>query len=203
MSRPSCKERILECADIVALEGGAANLTLDAVAERAGVSKGGVLYHFPTKDALLAGMVARQLEMARTRRIGLAGGDDSPGAAARADILATLTRPKEDNRVSAALLAAVANQPRLLEPALCFHRERFLAIAGEGADDTFAQRAMAALAADGLFFLELLQISPFSPAQREALLSALLAHAAKANMHVAEEGEAQPNATPSDRASED
>lgn len=188
MSRPSCKEHILECADIVALEGGAANLTLDAVAERAGVSKGGVLYHFPSKDALLAGMVARQLEMARTRREVLAAGETSPGAAARADILATLTRPTEDNRVSAALLAAVANQPRLLEPALEFHRERFLSIAGEGADDIFAQRAIAALAADGLFFLELLQISPFSSAQREALLSSLLAHAAKANMHGEVEG---------------
>lgn len=195
MSRPSCRERILECADIVALEGGAANLTLDAVAERAGVSKGGVLYHFPTKEALLAGMVARQLEMARARRAELAD-ESTPCAAARADILATLTRPAEDNRVSAALLAAVANQPRLLEPALEFHRERFLAIAGAGADEAFAQRAMAALAADGLFFLELLQISPFSPAQREALLSTLLAHVARANMHDAKEGESPPDVAP-------
>ena len=55
---------------------------------------------------------------------------------------------------------------------------------------------MAALAADGLFFLELLQISPFSPAQREALLSTLLAHVARANMHDAKEGESPPDVAP-------
>jgi AcrR family transcriptional regulator len=40
---------------------GAGSLTLEAVADVAGVSKGGLLYHFPTKDALIDGMVADAL----------------------------------------------------------------------------------------------------------------------------------------------
>jgi len=33
-------------------------LTLEAVAKQAGISKGGLLYHFPSKDALLKGLAA-------------------------------------------------------------------------------------------------------------------------------------------------
>jgi hypothetical protein len=38
---------------------GLSGVTLEAVADRAAVSKGGLLYHFPTRKALLAGLVAR------------------------------------------------------------------------------------------------------------------------------------------------
>ena len=51
---------------------GARALTLDAVAAEAGVSKGGVLYHFATKRALIDGLIARWLDdfedAARRRR---------------------------------------------------------------------------------------------------------------------------------------
>ena len=66
MSKPSAlRERILEGADRVARERGVANLTLDLVAEQAQVSKGGLLYHFTTKEALLAGMIDRSLDRYR------------------------------------------------------------------------------------------------------------------------------------------
>jgi AcrR family transcriptional regulator len=41
---------------------GASSLTLDAVAQAAGVSKGGLLYHYPNKDALLAAMIERHCD---------------------------------------------------------------------------------------------------------------------------------------------
>src|SRR5690242_2095382 len=43
------RDRILEAAERVVAEIGAARLTLDVVAQAAGVSKGGLLYHFPSK----------------------------------------------------------------------------------------------------------------------------------------------------------
>ncbi|MBT4380011.1 MAG: TetR/AcrR family transcriptional regulator, partial [Gammaproteobacteria bacterium] len=51
------KEQILEAALQVVEENGANHLTIDAVATYANFSKGGVLYHFPSKKALLSGMV--------------------------------------------------------------------------------------------------------------------------------------------------
>ena len=53
------REALLDAAEAVLLEHGTQALTLNAVAERAGVSKGGLLYHFPTKEALVTALVSR------------------------------------------------------------------------------------------------------------------------------------------------
>ena len=53
------RERILEAAERVVGDVGAARMTLEGVAQAAGVSKGGLLYHFPTKEALTEAMIER------------------------------------------------------------------------------------------------------------------------------------------------
>ena len=55
--KESVRDRILAAAMAVAKESGAGRLSLDAIARRAGVSKGGLLYHFPKKDALMRALV--------------------------------------------------------------------------------------------------------------------------------------------------
>lgn len=56
---PSTRDRILDALERMLLERGFAAATLEAVAAAAGVSKGGLLYHFPSKEAMLAAMVRR------------------------------------------------------------------------------------------------------------------------------------------------
>jgi AcrR family transcriptional regulator len=58
-------EIILESADAVLRKGGARALTIDAVAAEAGLSKGGVLHHYASKDALILALVARKLSQLR------------------------------------------------------------------------------------------------------------------------------------------
>lgn len=53
------RDRILDALEKLLLVNGVAQVTLEAVAAQAGVSKGGLLYHFPSKEALLAAMVRR------------------------------------------------------------------------------------------------------------------------------------------------
>lgn len=53
------RDRILDALEHLLLDRGVQQVTLESVAEQAGVSKGGLLYHFGSKDALLAGMVRR------------------------------------------------------------------------------------------------------------------------------------------------
>lgn len=53
------RDRILDALERLLLDVGVAQVTLEAVAAAAGVSKGGLLYHFPTKEGLLASMVRR------------------------------------------------------------------------------------------------------------------------------------------------
>ena len=61
------RRRILDAAEQVVLRDGVGHLTLEAAAAEAGLSKGGVLYHFPTRDALVAGMVDQDHRGVRAR----------------------------------------------------------------------------------------------------------------------------------------
>ena len=53
----SNRDKILDATVQVALRDGVMAMTLDAVAQEAGVSKGGLLYHFRSKDDLIAAML--------------------------------------------------------------------------------------------------------------------------------------------------
>ncbi|MFI6323986.1 TetR/AcrR family transcriptional regulator [Nonomuraea sp. NPDC050556] len=53
------RDELLDAAESVLCDQGSDSLTLAAVADRAGVSKGGLLYHFNSKEALIKGMVER------------------------------------------------------------------------------------------------------------------------------------------------
>jgi AcrR family transcriptional regulator len=52
------RERILVALRDLLSRGGTGAVTLEAVATAAGVSKGGLLYHFPSKSALYLGLLA-------------------------------------------------------------------------------------------------------------------------------------------------
>ncbi len=54
-------KQLLESAATIAGRDGIASLSLNAVAREAGVSKGGLLHHFPNKQALIFALFARLL----------------------------------------------------------------------------------------------------------------------------------------------
>jgi AcrR family transcriptional regulator len=69
-------DRILDAAEELICTRGIAGFTLDAVARAAGVSKGGLLYHFRSKDSLIAGMQRRMASrMAETLKQAKAGSE--------------------------------------------------------------------------------------------------------------------------------
>lgn len=59
MNERTKPEKILDAAAAIVRRDGVAKLTLEAAAKEAGVSKGGLLYHFPNKESLIDGMVTR------------------------------------------------------------------------------------------------------------------------------------------------
>jgi AcrR family transcriptional regulator len=59
---PSARDRVLDAYETLLIDAGPTATTLDAVAASAQVSKGGLLYHFASKDALAAGLLARLRE---------------------------------------------------------------------------------------------------------------------------------------------
>ena len=155
-------------------------MTLDAVAAEAKVSKGGLLYHFHTKEALLDGMIARHVERMRARRgEALASLPAGGNADLQAELRAALMRTEMDTRVGSALLAAVANDPKLLESVAAYQRERFGRLKDGASEEEFARRALVLLATEGLVFLDLLGMAPFDKSERNALSAALLQMAAE------------------------
>jgi AcrR family transcriptional regulator len=65
----SAQDRILDAAEDLITTEGVSGFTLDAVAQAARVSKGGLLYHFSSKDSLISGLQRRMaLRIADTLR---------------------------------------------------------------------------------------------------------------------------------------
>lgn len=58
----STRDRVLDAYETLLIEQGPGGATLDAVAAVAEVSKGGLLYHFSSKEALVSGLLARLRE---------------------------------------------------------------------------------------------------------------------------------------------
>jgi AcrR family transcriptional regulator len=124
MKRPSSTQlpdALLDAAEAVVGRQGIADLTLDAVASEVGMSKGGVLHHFPTKDRLIEAMVVRSAEAWRTqftRAYELM--PPGPGRMARALFHHCLSDAKgwtrELQRSSSACFAALAQNPALIAP---------------------------------------------------------------------------------------
>ncbi|WP_210529938.1 TetR/AcrR family transcriptional regulator [Rubellimicrobium arenae] len=56
------RRALLDAAARIAVEQGAPGITVQAVAEAAGVTKGGLFHHFPNKQALIEAMFADVLE---------------------------------------------------------------------------------------------------------------------------------------------
>ena len=72
--RASKRDRIITGALELAHRDGFDALTFDTLAEHVGLSRGGVIYHFRTKNELLEGIAAAFLERWRTEALAALGG---------------------------------------------------------------------------------------------------------------------------------
>ena len=170
MPRPNRRQELLDAAIVVIRRDGAHALTLDAVAAEAGVSKGGVLYHFGSKRALIDGLVDCWLDDFETRL----DGPDLIAAYVRAS---DLSAAAPDLRASEfGMLAALIEEPEVLEVARERHAEWMERMLGGtlAREDVWLVR----FAADGLWFADLLGIATPDGDDRRRLIARLLALAA-------------------------
>ena len=171
MARPpaTTPKAILEAAIRVASRDGLQATTLDKVAEEAGVTKGGVLYHFASKDDLLRRMMehfANEVEQGLVTRIA-----DDPHADRRwvramidmvfapqadlehrADVTPHGIAPDLTHKFIMAMLTAFASNPQLLEVIRPFLERMRARIQSE---ENAVEQVVTWLAADGLFLWEL------------------------------------------------
>ena len=160
------RTRLLDAAVAVVRRDGAQALTLDAVAAEAGVSKGGLLYHFRSKRELLDGMVDRWLsdwDDDIDERDGFVAGYVRACDAGGAD-----TQHRE---AAFGLLAALIAEPEVLEAVRERYRGWQRRIETEGGDPVEA--TIARLAGDGLWLADLLGFAPPHGKLREQVLMRL------------------------------
>lgn len=176
--KPSTREVILDAAERVVARDGSRRLTIDAVVQESGFSKGGVLYNFPSKQALIEGMVARMVAQTRARHDAALNEAEAAGEDPMPAMVRCLLQQKEmDRAVSMGLLAALAEQPDLINPiraAIAEMRDEMIARA---ADPELASIIM--LAADGLHFSDILGLDILPDDQREAVEARLVALASE------------------------
>ncbi len=169
--RGGTRDRIMEAATAVAHTVGPAHLSLDAVAEQAGVSKGGLLYHFPTKSSLIKAIVERHLE-AVERSAGM-DADDAPkdGAAVALALMRSFCdTPASKPGGAEGFLAAMAETPELMEP-IRAHNQRVAACLRRAREPEIA--LMAFLVVEGLRCLQIFDANPITASETERIFAAL------------------------------
>ncbi|RDD60365.1 TetR/AcrR family transcriptional regulator [Ferruginivarius sediminum] len=175
MTQVDTKQQILEAAGRVVLARGVTGLTLEAVAEEAGLSKGGLLYHYGSKEALLTAMVGRLVEVTEERIDAHRQSDSAPGSWTRGYLQACLTDgiPATDptGRLAVALLAAGATDPAQLDEVRERQEVWQARLHEDGVDPVMAN--IVRLAADGLWMNDIFGIPALSKDERAELLARL------------------------------
>jgi len=172
---------ILTAAERVTLRDGVLHLTVEAVAREAKLSKGGVLYHFATKESLIQAMLDRLIQYCEQEIAQHQQNDAAPGRWTRAYVRKTLapltTYPGEaafpkSKEVGAGLIVAAATNPKLLEPLRKRFRTWQRAIERDGISPTRA--TVVRLAVDGLWLADVLGIWSLSGKLRRQVLNELI-----------------------------
>jgi AcrR family transcriptional regulator len=167
------RDDILDAAQRVAARDGAGHVTLDAVARESGLSKGGVLYNFPSKDALIQGMLERLLTVYREKVDDYREKLKDETAPTIQAVLASKREIEIDPKVSMAILTAAAQKPELLDPLREACARQFTHLCEETKDPDLAMLMWAA--ADGLMFQTLLGYAPYPADHKDALFAKLQA----------------------------
>ncbi len=157
------RARILAHAAELVAEAGPAACTVEAVAERAGLSRGGVLHHFGHRGDLVLAL-ARAFTEAFERDWEQAVVDTPPGAGRLARGYVTATQAADEGSLAAAVLLCTAEDRPVREHVHARVRDWYARVAAEDErEGRRGQGVTAALAADGLWLLTLLHLPPLPP----------------------------------------
>jgi AcrR family transcriptional regulator len=171
-TRPSARARILAAAADIARDVGPANLSLDAVAARAGVSKGGLLYHFPAKVQLLQSLVEDHIERF-TQDMKDIERDAEPS---RANVLhayldVSMIECAQKAPPTAGVLAAIVQHPEMMIPIKRFKRTILDQLKAEAGDDSLALTLFLVL--EGLRSMKLFDAEVLSRDETKSALDGL------------------------------
>ncbi|MCB1552969.1 MAG: TetR/AcrR family transcriptional regulator [Xanthomonadales bacterium] len=171
MSRqPKARTKVLEAARKIVQESGAGALTFDELSRVSGVTRGGITYHFPTKDALLRGLLEHDMEQWQDSEEACTP-KDCP-CPQRAELIGFIrshtSRDENRRRFVAGMLSAAVHEPELLDACRAEIRDRF---AGQKWDEAGLRAYLLRSAAIGMFWDEVFQFDHLPPKARKDLIA--------------------------------
>jgi AcrR family transcriptional regulator len=169
--RKQAREKILVAAEELAREAGPGNLSLDAVAAKAGVSKGGLLYHFPTKAKLLAALVEQFLASFDRNLRAREAQSGGPNSLLRAYLDILVNEHLCHKPPPSGLLAALGEDPDFLAPVRRFDRALLDRMKANASDPTNA--LIVFLALHGIKSAQLLNVETIDADEFDAVVARL------------------------------
>jgi AcrR family transcriptional regulator len=163
------RDKVLDAAEAVILESGGRNFTLDAVAERAGISKGGLVYTFATKDGLVHAALEREVarfQEAVRRRLG--SGPTGPVELVLAHIEEALAEDDATTQMAAFLITALVHAPDMLGPVRHLYSALLDPLRSEHGEVAEVRHAL--LAVEGIFLLRGLGFAEVSAGELKSVL---------------------------------
>ncbi len=169
----------IACSEILKREG-LSNLTLQAVAYEAGISKGGLLYHFETKQDLIEALFEYHNGIFETRLAELVTTEgDRPGAFLRAYAKASAEQMADPD--CASLYVSLFAAEERYSGAHKLMRQKYVSwqkqIDSCGIDSDWAM--LLRFATDGLWFIEMHRYAPPSPDQRKKIVQMIVEMASR------------------------
>jgi len=171
--RVSHRQVILDAALELLAAAAGGDITLDAVARQAGVTKPGLMYHFPSRRALLLGVVehvAERIEADLLRSLGKAFSESTPADRIRAYL--RVAANGEATRGEYAVVAEASYRPELAKP-WEDRMARWFDIPSGTPAAVRARLTAVRLAADGLWSADATRTFPPAPHDRDAVLALL------------------------------
>lgn len=169
------RRKILHAVGRIVVAKGMGAVSLDAVAREAGVSKGGLMHHFPSRQALIEAFFASLLAVLDVRIAACLTADAEPrGRFTRAYVTVVtggVGEGEEGRTLTAAALAACF-QPELAALWTAWVRE---GLARCGEDDHSLPGKIARYAADGIWLEDCAGTGPAETPERGAVIRQLLA----------------------------
>ncbi len=167
-------ERVLDAARKILADGGyLTRFSLSAVAAEAGVSKGGLLHHFPSKEALLRGLSESLIDRFEDQLIVEMAKEPegTPGRFARAYINTAFSDEYGSSQISPILLAfnRYSADGGPVESRFKAFQHR---LENDGLDPTAAN--LIRMAIDGMLYTEMIDAEPIESAVRQNMIDQLI-----------------------------
>lgn len=151
--QPKARQKILDASRSIVADRGAGCLTFDEIVAVSGVTRGGITYHFPTKQKLLQELVKDDFEQWQQLESELRPKNcDDETAELIAFIRSWTNENQERRRFVTGMLTAVTHDPPILDPVREFENERLSEVEW---CPTKLRLELLRLAAAGLFWADL------------------------------------------------